>query len=140
LFIEITLTFINNYLLLLNIIENAILLSVYTGMTVVTFTATRYNYWTRNQCHSTQSWSVCKVTTRLENYSLRHYVRFKNSHHFRSPLMPSRMQKIEGLWNDWIFYYGLIITIRSELCLFFTYLLRDKTSIYIITTVFIRYV
>ena len=33
--------------------------------------------------------------------------------------------------------YGLIITTRSELCLFFIRLLRDKTSIYIITTVFL---
>jgi len=42
LFIENTLTFINNYLLLLNIIENTILLSVYTNMTdIFTFTAIR---------------------------------------------------------------------------------------------------
>jgi len=42
LFIENTLTFINNYLLLLNIIENTILLSVYTSMIdILTFTAIR---------------------------------------------------------------------------------------------------
>ena len=42
LFTENTLTFIINYLLLLNIIENTTLLSVYTSMTdILTFTATR---------------------------------------------------------------------------------------------------
>ena len=41
LFIENTLTFINNYLLLFNIIKNTILLSDYTGMTdILTVTAT----------------------------------------------------------------------------------------------------
>ena len=42
LFIENTLKWIKNYLLLLNIIENTILISVYTSMTdILTFTATR---------------------------------------------------------------------------------------------------
>ena len=42
LFTENTLTFINNYLLLLNMNEITILLSVYTSMTdILTFTATR---------------------------------------------------------------------------------------------------
>jgi len=67
----------------------------------------------------------------LEHCSWRRDIRLKNSPHFLSPLMPSQMKKMECLWNDWHFDYGLIITSRSELCLFFICQLRDKTSIYI---------
>jgi len=31
--------------------------------------------------------------------------------------MPSRLKKMECMWNDWNFCYGLIITTPSELCL-----------------------
>jgi len=44
LFLENTLTFINNYILLLNIIENTILLSFYTGMNDI-LTVTRIIEW-----------------------------------------------------------------------------------------------